>query len=491
MNITDTTGMQERERCAIASGVHAERLMQEAVEGMFREIRRRFPHPRPVLVLAGKGNNGNDALWLARDLELAGHPVHYVLSHKSEMRTRSGAKRIHEAEARAHVWPCPLPLQDRDRGWLILDGLLGLGSKGAARGEAAEMLKAVAVWRKPMDAGVAVDFPSGLDADTGRADGEAFRADWTLCLGAIKRGCLAERARPWAGTVLGVPLPSLGCGTESKEMFVDRAAAFSMMQGWAAGVHKRRRGIVTVWAGSGRFTGAAALCSRAAVHAGAGLVRLVTAPGVRAGVETPEVIVEEWIGGGLPGVFHDAGAVVAGPGLGQDGETGRRLALLLEEAKGPMVLDADALNGLAADPKLERWLEARHVLTPHTGEMARLLGHEVADRFSAVEEWSGRSESMLVLKGPNTLVGGAERPVSWNGSGNPGMGTGGMGDVLSGVIGALLAQGYDPVAAARLGVFWHGAAADRIASACGARAVTPSRVIDMLGAAWKWMSEGD
>jgi NAD(P)H-hydrate epimerase len=485
--------MQEWERRVIGSGVHAERLMQEAVEGMLREIRKRTAPSTPVLVLAGKGNNGNDALWTGRELELAGHPVHYVLSHPAADRTPSDAKRIHEALIRAHVWPCGLPSAGRSRGWLILDGLLGLGSKGAARGAPAEILKAVAAWRKPMDTGVAVDFPSGLDADSGLAEGEAFRADWTLCLGAVKRGCLADSARPWTGTVLGLPLDSLGASDEGTEGFTDRRAAFALMQGWNAGIHKRRRGTLVLWAGSEAYAGAAALCSRAAVHAGAGLVRLVTSPEViaRLGMETPEVIVEAWKGTGLPEVFAGASAVVAGPGLEKGAATAARLAELLDGVKVPSVLDAEALNMVAVDGALQRKLGSWHVLTPHTGEMARLLGHEVADRHAAVREWSETNEGVLVLKGPNTLVGGKRRLVSSNGSGNPGMGTGGMGDVLSGIIGALLAQGYAPADAARLGVFWHGAAADRVAAVLGGRGVTPTRVIAELGAAWKWMSEGD
>ncbi len=491
MKIHSAQSVRRLEAEAIASGsATAAGLMELAVAGCLEFILSRHDLPKNVLVLAGKGNNGNDALLLASKLRVQGWRVETILVDPPGARVQMDLEGIRDEEARAWVWP-DRPEWSRQYGkrekWTIVDGLLGSGVSGAPRGAVAEILH----WLGEIKVGkacVALDFPSGLDPDTGEFGELCFAADWTLAIGAVKPGCLVDAARKRVGRLVSIPL-DLEWG-ESGEDFVTAEVAADWILPLAADVHKYRKGEVVVWAGSPGMGGAAVLASRAALHAGAGVVRLYTHPELvsQVALATPEVMVSpvSW-DGPLPEKWAGAKVILAGPGIGRSPEAAVFLRRMVEETRASLLLDADALHLLAGQPELLGQMAGRAcVLTPHAGELAVLNGVPVVERRAAVEYWHQRHpRTVLVAKGPNTLVVDAAGQVSFNGTGHPGMATAGMGDVLSGVIAALLARGYSAEVSARLGACWHGLAAERAAARGSEATLTAGEVIYSLGESWR------
>lgn len=486
MKILGTAAMQALEDSAIQGGVSVAALMEQAVEGCFNIILERWEKPRPVLVLAGKGHNGNDALVLAHRLRQAGWPVSILLGHPPE-----GRKPIPVESARGilqHATPLESELggMASRNGKIVIDGLLGLGSRGPARGRAREILLWARSIRQPGDDYIALDFPSGLDADTGASDEATFPADFTFCLGAVKPGCLKDRARSLAGRIFAVPLPLLDRPEEkeaSGDFFFTLREARQLARRLNPATHKYNRGVVALWAGSPGMAGAASLSATAALRAGAGLVKLWTnvPPSHPLPFLPPEVMTPA---DNALLLQKPGSALVIGPGLGRNGDTLDFFRQLLPKIQTPAVIDADALYLLAQDPGLIVGLRQDAVLTPHSGEMKRLRGGELPDRRQAAIEWTSRYPGVLVLKGPHSIVAAKGHALSFNASGNPGLATGGSGDVLSGILGTLLAQEYNPVDAARLAVFWHGLAGDLAARELTEQCVTASALIGRLPEAW-------
>ncbi|MFQ3671052.1 MAG: NAD(P)H-hydrate dehydratase, partial [Verrucomicrobiia bacterium] len=486
MHILSSATARAWEDAAFTSGTSRSTLMAEAVHGCFHQINRRWPHPRHALVLAGKGHNGNDALALAAQLRLAGWSVTTISTVAPHARADAPLPEIAAQAEAALLWPAR-PASALPPASLIIDGLLGLGASGPARGVTRDLLLWLQQAMPSSAVRLAIDGPSGLDLDTGEHDEATFRADFTLVLGAIKPGLLLDASLPLVGRLLPIPLPSLDLTPlPPHELLGETWFGLSDAQALArpTPVHasKHRRGQLGILAGSRGMDGAAVLAANAAVASGCGLVRLWT----RLPPDHP-----------LPGLFPEvmrvddpanllrqrSSAFVLGPGLGHDPELARLLAGFLPNLTVPAVLDADALNLLALHPELWAKISFPFVLTPHTGELQRLLGRSFPERKEAAFIASERFGGTLVLKGPHTLVTARESPLSWNASGNPGMASGGMGDVLSGVIGTLLAQGYPPLEAARLGVFWHGLAGDQAASEAREQTVHPAQVCRFLGRA--------
>jgi NAD(P)H-hydrate epimerase len=438
-------------------------------------------------VLAGPGHNGNDGLLLAARMRARGWPVRCVLSRPADRRRPAPCPEIQAEAATAETWSGTLRIEGR---WTIVDALLGSGSSGPARGVELEMLRAVS--SLSLESGhfkLAVDLPSGLDADTGVAGEAAFEAEATLAIGAVKRGCLRDAARPWVGRIVAVPLPLPE--PEGGEFFLLPGDAARWVRPLPADVHKYRRGEVSIWAGSPGMAGAAVLASRAALRAGAGLVRLWTHPEVSKELtaSVPEVmtgVLEP--GQPLPLALKRSGVLLAGPGAGRGPGAAAMLDQLIRETAGALVLDADALFLAAERPSILPAGGVRPwVATPHTGELARFFVHPPGERVDAVRELVARHPgSIWVAKGPNTLVGDAGG-VTWNGTGNPGMATAGMGDVLAGMTAACLARGLRPADAARLAVSWHGLAADRAARRIPEATLTAGDVLAALPAAWRWL----
>ncbi len=503
--------VRQADEALIRSGVAARDLMRRAARGIagrLVELARATGVAAPrLLFAAGKGNNGGDAIaaagllreagwnvevWLAGEpAALAGEPA-FFLSH---YRSLGGSLRVCAAEADWAPEPGRLPLAD-----IVVDGLLGTGARGAPAGLTAAAVR----WINAMSAHarvVALDFPTGVDATSGEAHEPHVTADATLCIGLPKAGLLAEAARGASGAVewvdIGLSAPDGSVG--GLEPLEGNVGTFIPPRPRAA--HKGRFGRVLVIGGAPGLTGAAGLAARGALASGAGLVDVIVPPDLVASTSTqaPGAMVhpgETGRDGGLSadiwarwenrlGVFD---AVVAGPGMGSTPDTLQLLRRLLLLATKPLVLDADALNAFAGRA---HWIEKRSgpaVLTPHPGELSRLVGIPVeevqADRRKAAETLAALTGAVVVLKGEATLIAEKGRTTRINLNGNPGMARGGTGDLLAGLLGGLLAQGVAPFDAACLAVWLHGRAGDLAVWRHGPAAMRVEDIIASLAPAW-------
>ncbi|GAB4246171.1 MAG: bifunctional ADP-dependent NAD(P)H-hydrate dehydratase/NAD(P)H-hydrate epimerase [Candidatus Methylacidiphilales bacterium] len=486
MHVLPSSVIRAWEASAFAEGLPRAKLMTEAVEGCVAEIVQRWPDPGRVLVLAGKGHNGSDALAVGSRLRQIGWTITTVMSESSTHRSDPPLPEIREEADRALVWPAR-PLGGIPDRTLIIDGILGVGASGPARGAARDLLLWIKAQARGSAVRIALDGPSGLDLDTGEYDEATLRADFTLALGTLKPGLLLDAAHPVVGRLLGIPLPSLNAyplpvSEPTGETWFGLEEAQLLARHAPVHAFKHRCGQLGILAGSPGMSGAAVLAANAAVEAGCGLVRLWTRfaasdplPGLLPEVmrvEDPTLLLRQ-----------RSSALLMGPGLGHDEDLARLMDEFLPNITVPTLLDADALNLLALHPELWGRIGFPFVMTPHSGELQRLLGRSYPERKEAAFVATERFHGTLVLKGPQTLVTAREASLTWNGSGNPGMARGGMGDVLSGVIATLLAQGYPPLEAARLGVFWHGRAGDLAAQQTREQTVHAGQVSRLLGQA--------
>lgn len=446
-------------------GIPGIELMRRAGAAAFAALRGRWPEARTVSVLCGAGNNGGDGYVLARLALEAGLDVRaYPLAAPDRLRGDAlAAFQEYQAAGGPLLDFVPAGFEGAQ---VLVDGLLGTGLDRAVEGFYAELIHGVNRFRGGV---LALDIPSGLDADTGRVLGVAVKADVTVSFIGLKQGLFTGEGPDCCGEVLcddlAVP-PSVWAGqTPSARLLPPWAAGLPRR---ARGTHKGHYGHVLVVGGAPGFSGAARMAAEAAARVGAGLVSVASHPG-HAGwlnVGRPELMCHGVAGAeDLRPLLERASVVAVGPGLGTgQAGWGRVLFDAVLDSGLPLVVDADALNLLALSPlKRDDWL-----LTPHPGEAARLLkttsGGIQADRFAAIAALQQRFGGTLVLKGAGSLVlgpGSAQPAVCVQG--NPGMASGGMGDVLTGVVAGLLAQGMDFTEAAELGVRLHGAAGDRAA----------------------------
>ncbi|TJZ52019.1 NAD(P)H-hydrate dehydratase [Streptomyces piniterrae] len=421
-----------------------------------------------VALLVGSGDNGGDALYAGARLARRGAGVVAVLL-SPERAHQGGLAALRAAGGRVSDDP------PRDVAWadLVVDGIVGIGGRGGLRPEAARLLHAA----RESALVVAVDLPSGVDADTGEVGGEAVRADATVTFGAYKPGLLIDPARERAGALrlvdIGLALPE-----EAEVEALHHADVAELLPRPAAESDKYRRGVVGVVAGSARYPGAAVLAVAGALRGGAGAVRYVGPAADAVLAHFPETLVHA-------GPPHKAGRVqswVIGPGIGDESDAlGEVLA-----AEVPVLVDADGLRFLT--PQQVRSRTAATLLTPHAGEAAALLSHgreEIeAARLRSVRELAARYGATVLLKGSTTLVADATGPVRVNPTGTGWLATAGSGDVLSGVTGSLLAAGLPARDAASVGAYLHGLAARRAAGSPGAP-ILASEVAEHLGAAWR------
>ncbi|HYW03864.1 MAG TPA: NAD(P)H-hydrate dehydratase [Gammaproteobacteria bacterium] len=458
----------ELDRTAIERfGIPGETLMERAGRAAFRELCRRWPGVRRLVVCCGGGNNGGDGYVVARLARRAGLEVR-LLGLREPDALRGSAHRAARAwletggDYEAYVPGTDLAAARAD---VIVDAVLGTGLSREVGGDARQLVDMI---NAAGAAVLAVDIPSGLSADSGRIMGTAVRADLTVTFIGLKRGLLTGDAPDCTGVLhfddLGVP-GAVYDGTGPSARRVGREELSRLLPRRPRTAHKGRHGHVLVAGGGPGMPGAVRMAGEAALRTGAGLVSIATAPDHAGSVNVarPELMCHA-VGGGadLAPLLERATVVAAGPGLGRS-DWARSLLETVLAAPQPLVLDADGLNLLAERPQQrERW-----VLTPHPGEAARLLGSTVAevqsDRFAAASALSRRYQAVAVLKGAGTVVADGER-LAVSATGNPGMATGGMGDVLTGVVAGLLAQGLEPFDAARVGAFVHGAAADAAAA---------------------------
>ena len=463
--------MREIERLAIAEGgTSGAELMERAGEGAFRSLVRRWPHVRRIAVVCGTGNNGGDGFVVARRAREAGYEVR-VLGVGSRERLGPDAAAMLAAMRSTGAELEPFSPSALDG--VVVDALFGTGLSRPLAGEPAAAVEAMNAAGTPV---LAVDVPSGLDADTGCTRGVAVRASVTVTFIASKRGLHTGAGPDHCGDVecdsLGVP-PSL----------LDRVSAGAECIGYGLlpahpclgprprAAHKGHHGHVLVVGGEHGFAGAARLAAEAAARVGAGLISVATreSHAIAVSASRPEIMSRGVENESAFAELAERATVVAvGPGLGLGSWGEKMFACALSRASGLLVVDADGLNHLAAArasrPRREAW-----VLTPHPGEAARLLGVSAADvqadRYAAAAAIRKQYGGVCVLKGAGTIVDAGTLPVGVCLDGNPGMGTGGTGDVLTGVIAGLAAQGAGAAAAAAIGVCVHGKAGDRAARA--------------------------
>ena len=447
-----------------------------------------------VTVLAGTGDNGGDALYAGALLAARGAAVTAIQAGQkihpggaAALRTRGG-RVVTVAPPRGPDDTRPDAGARYDAGHdarqaigradLIIDGMLGIGGSGGLREPYATLAHLAAGERGATT--VAVDLPSGIDADTGAVDGPAVRADVTVTFGAIKPGLLID---PGAGHAGVVELVDIGLGPHLEGgpdvSAPQRADIRALLPRPGAESDKYRRGVLGLLAGSDTFTGAALLSTGGAVHGGAGMVRLVTAPAAAAAVRQvwPEVVITELSGDGrdrseqknqFPGDVGRVQAWVAGPGMGTTDTAAARLAAVLATSL-PVLVDADGLTLLARHKDLLP-RAAPTLLTPHAGELGRLLGKDPADvearRLEHARLAATEFGACVLLKGSTTVVAPPDglHPVFVNTTGTPWLATAGSGDVLSGLAGALLAQGLLPRQAGIAAAYLHGLAG-RLAAA--------------------------
>jgi NAD(P)H-hydrate epimerase len=436
-------------------------LMAAAAAAAFDVLRSRWPQARRVVVAAGRGNNGGDGWVLARLAVAAGLDALVVVAGSETMNTAEGQRARADALAAA-VAACGPDAAVFATADVVVDAVLGIGCMREPTGDARALIDAVNAAARPV---LALDLPSGLDADRGSAAGVVVQATVTVCFIGLKRGLVTGVAHDVRGELVLAPLGvERDCfsAAQGERVRVIDGADRPQLPARRPGTHKGEVGHVLVVGGDLGYPGAAFLAASAAARSGAGLVTLATrsAHAATLAAARPELMVRgcDDVTAIVPALAA-ADVCVLGPGLAQAG-WGKALWSAVLDGVQRGVVDADGLNLLAASP---RALGAGWVLTPHPGEAARLLGTDVAtiqrDRYAAAAAIVARYESSVVLKGAGSIVASpGVAPVVCDFA-NPAMASGGMGDVLAGVIGALLAQGLDAHASAVNGVLAHARAA--------------------------------
>ncbi|KRD40055.1 carbohydrate kinase [Lysobacter sp. Root916] len=476
----DTAALRAVEARASAHLGDAYELMRRAGAAGWRELLRRWPAAQRIVVVCGPGNNGGDGYVLATHAQASGREVRvsHLAAHapRGEL-ARRAADAYTEAGGRSEVYASGA--LDAD---LIVDALFGIGLSRAPDAEASALIETINAQSAPV---FALDVPSGVDAERGVAYAPAVIADATIEFIAHKFGLSTGSALDCVGSLAWSDLQL------SVEAFDRAPVARSMraedLRRWLSprerDSHKGRNGRVLCVGGDHGSGGAIVLCAQAALRSGAGLVEIATrGEHVQAVLaRIPEAMPREVRDAAqLRDALERASMIALGPGLGQ-GAWARDLQACVLESQRPLLLDADALNLLAERP---RTLHADCVLTPHPGEAARLLGIDTAqvqaDRLSAARALRDRYACAIVLKGAGTIVTAPDAEPRVIAAGNPGMSVGGMGDVLSGTIAALRAQGLNAFDAAVCGALLHSAAADAAARDGGERGLLPTDLMPWL-----------
>lgn len=466
-------------QAADSLGLTLYELMLRAGEAAFKLAREHYPDTRHWLVMCGYGNNGGDGYVVARLAQAAGINV-TVLVHESDKPLPEEAAQAREAWLNAGgkihsseiIWPEEIDL--------IIDALSGSGLNSAPREKLAKLIEKGNQHCAPI---IALDIPSGLLAGTGATPGAVVSANHTLTFIALKPGLLTGKARDCVGKLhyhaLGLE-PWLSGETAPISRF-DSADLTRWLTPRKPASHKGSNGRLVIIGGDHGTAGAIRMTGEAALRTGAGLVRVLTrveniAPLITA---RPELMVHELTIASLEESLEWADVIVIGPGLGQQ-EWGKKALQKVENSRKPMLWDADALNLLAINPDKRQ----NRIITPHPGEAARLLNCAVSqiesDRLHAADRLVKRYGGCVVLKGAGTVVASHDGEYGLIDVGNAGMGSGGMGDVLSGIIGALLAQKLNPYDAACAGCVAHGSAADVLADKFGTRGMLAGDLFSTL-----------
>ena len=493
--ILSRESMQALEARTIARGIAADVLMETAGAKLARCITQFHPRPGLLVCYTGKGHNAGDAFVAARHLSAAGWRVlvRTACDH-ADLATLSRAKLD---LLRPAVLRGPFQPSVPQEGPLVqLDALVGLGARGPLREPLASLAIEMNTLRREAGAHtVAVDFPSGLDPDTGAPGDPCVMADLTATIGFAKTGLVADAATDYVGRLAVLEIPDFVAGEHGGPELLTAPLLRRRWPPRAFETNKGMCGRIVILAGSRGTLGAAYFATAGAVRAGGGLVSLGALPDaydLLAATVMPEVMVRPFKQ--LTDVFTlPVDAIGIGPGLGTGSEA--RTLRIVREAPCPTVVDADALT-IVAHAGLQHLDQAKgsRLLTPHPGEMTRLLaGKKIKDRAAVAREFTDKHPVTLLLKGARTVIAEKGRSVRYNTTGNPGMATGGMGDVFTGVCSALLGQGADTYLAASIGAWVCGRAAE-IAVTRGGQSVeslAPADILENLGRAFDSLRAGD
>jgi NAD(P)H-hydrate epimerase len=507
--------MREMDRRTIEEfGVPGATLMENAGTGVFRLIAELLGEAqgKRALVFCGKGNNGGDGFVVARLLHEWGADTAAVLAGKAadlkgDARANFDAATkaqvpIHEITGSLVKWPQAEALAVAAReSDVLVDALLGTGLSGEVTGLTRDLIEFINTTRAHAQTQVvAVDVPSGVDADTGRTWGVAAKADHTVTMGLAKVGLVLYPGAEYAGALhvadIGTPEEIIEQAEIAAEL-IERAQVRALLPPRRRDAHKGDFGRVLLIAGSRGMAGAAALCARAALRAGAGLVYLGAPESLNDILQTkvdevitrplPQTDAGTLSADALPLIeahLRDCDALALGPGLSRNPATAELVRRLVRACTKPMVLDADGLNAVSEEPECLVRSAAPAVITPHPGEMARLMGSDIpavqVDRLEAARTAAKRLGCVALLKGARTVIATPEGQVRICPTGNPGMASGGTGDVLTGMIAGFLGQGMSPFDAATAGAFLHGLAGDLAAASLTEVALVAGDVLDAI-----------
>jgi NAD(P)H-hydrate epimerase len=504
MKIATAQQIRNIDRRAIREfGIPGPVLMENAASAVLAEMEAFFEGLAGVRVgiVCGKGNNGGDGFALARRLRIRGVAVRVALmapfaSVKGEAKINLAVLRKMDIEITQNA--SPRSLEDIIS-WsdILVDALLGVGLSSPIAGPYARAVDMINTSGRPV---VAVDIPSGIDADTGAVMGAAVRADLTVTMALLKRGLVLHPGAQYAGRVR---ISDIGIPSEVLEK--EKIAVSLLSSGFIDGLlvprqpdaHKGDFGHLLVVAGSPGKAGAAVMAARGALRCGAGLVSVATPNGLVPVIQSqlPEAMcvpsvesIEGTLGMGseaeLLNVTNRMSACAIGPGLSTHHETVKAVRSFIQRLPVPAVIDADALNALVGFTDILKRARAPLVLTPHPGEMGRLAGISTdavqKDRITVASEFARKHNVTLALKGANTVVATPAGAVFVNTTGNPGMASAGTGDALTGMIGGFLAQGYGAYVAACLGVYVHGLAGDLAAQDKGEMGMIAGDLIEKI-----------
>lgn len=506
MHLLTADEMREADRQTIESfGIPGRVLMENAGRGAARVFLENFPDAlnTAVGIAAGRGNNGGDGFVIARCLASMGADVRvFLLSDPARLSGDAAANFRLLSPLEIPVIEIPdveafYTLKNRlKKPMLWVDAIFGTGLNSDIRGHYRQIIDFINDSGKPV---FSVDIPSGLHADIGRPLGTCIKAHATATFGAAKPGLVMAPGCAYAGriSIIDIGIPShVISAIKPAHHLITAEDIRSLLPQRSVDTHKGDTGHVLVAAGSKGKTGAGALSAIAALRAGAGLVTLAVPEPLGPVVEG---LALETMTMALPstadGALSEAGAdiilknlagkqcLAIGPGIGSLPETGRMVCRLVENSLSPMVMDADALNLIAQGPKILKNKKAEIVITPHPGEMARLVGTTSSDiqedRIGHAKKFAKEFGVCVVLKGARTVIADPKGEIFINPTGNPGMASAGMGDALTGIIAGFIAQGHDILTASILGIYIHGAAADILMAESG-QGFLASEVIDTI-----------
>ncbi len=517
MYLVTASEMQEMDRRTIEDfGIPGMVLMENAGRGATRFFLEQFPDVEKlqVGVMAGRGNNGGDGYVMARYLKQKGVAVKvYLLAPAGRVRGDAAANL-------KFLKPLDIPLvelsneasfakhqNEMARMDVWIDAILGTGLKSKVKGFFKTVIEFINDLDKPV---FAVDIPSGLDSDTGQVCGTCIRARATATFAFAKTGHLIYPGARYTGALsvvdIGIPLPIVEA-VKPRQRLLTKNLIQSYLSPRVPDAHKGTTGHLLVVAGSLGKTGAAAMTAMAALRSGAGLVTLGIAQSLNAVLESQ--ILEAMttpLPESQPGVLGEPAfksisnfmegkkCVALGPGLGQAEETKSLVYKIVETSPIPLVIDADGLNNLAGRTDILKGSRAPVILTPHPGEMARLAdtatGTVQQDRIKCARDFAVAYNVHVILKGAHTVIAHPDGQVFINPTGNAGMASGGMGDVLTGIIAGLITQGLAPQEACQLGVYLHGSAGDSLAQKMGPYGYLAGDVMEAIPGAIKKIISG-